>query len=472
VVHHHGVKVVAAVAAVAAMALIATNPRAPLAGARVNPAAVARAPQAGKIKHVVVIMQENRSFDEVLGYWCTHPVHHCNGYVGPVHLQGGGVATMTQSPDVITNDPPHSVIAQTTAIDGGKMDGWKNLGTTCHSPGRNDCLTYYKPSQIPALTALASRYAVSDHTFTAQDSPSWGGHMWDATATQDGFTGDIPYNAYGKPSWGCDADLYADWISSSGVKSLQPSCIPAPAGLLSPSKYPYRGAFAPTKVANVPTIFDRLDQKHLPWRIYETIDTWSPCPTFAECLYGPQRHNEVSTGTVLGDAKNGKLPAYSVVVPDGPGGGTGQHAPSSMLVGDNWLGKLVTALQKSPDWSSTAIFITYDDCGCYYDHVAPGRNPDGTEQGLRVPMVIISPYAKRDGVDSTPATFASFLRFTEEAFGLAPLTVNDAKAYDYRNAFNFSAPPTAPRVWPRQQPVPKGTQALVASLPPVADDPT
>ena len=87
-----------------------------------------------------------------------------------------------------------------------------------------------------------------------------------------------------------------------------------------------------------------------------------------------------------------------------------------MLTGDNWIGQLVNALQASPNWSSTAIFITYDDCGCFYDHVAPGKNPDGTPQGVRVPMVIVSPYAKRGGTDSNTATFASFLKFTEEAF--------------------------------------------------------
>src|SRR5205823_1884136 len=142
-----------------------------------------------------------------------------------------------------------------------------------------------------------------------------------------------------------------------------------------------------------PTIFDRLDSISLPWRIYETVYQWSVCPTFAKCLYGPQHTNMVPTGQVLDDAAHGTLPASSVLVPEGPGGGTGQHPPHSMLVGDNWIARVVNALQQSPQWSSTAVFITYDDCGCFYDHVPPGTNPDGTDQGVRVPMVIISPYA-------------------------------------------------------------------------------
>src|SRR5262249_30633652 len=117
----------------------------------------------GKIQHVVVIFQENRSFDEVLGAWCK-ATHRCDGYVGPVRLANGQVVPMTKSPDVVTPDPPHSVAAQTTAIDGGRMDGWGSLGFGCTSPGPNNCLTYYEPSQIPSLAAYANKYVVSDRT--------------------------------------------------------------------------------------------------------------------------------------------------------------------------------------------------------------------------------------------------------------------------------------------------------------------
>ena len=131
-----------------------------------------------------------------------------------------------------------------------------------------------------------------------------------------------------------------------------------------------------------------------------------------------------------------------------------------MLIGDNWIGKVVNAVQTSPDWSSTAIFITYDDCGCFYDHVAPGKNPDGTHAGHPRADGDRQPVRQDAAAPTrTPATFASILRFTEEAFGLAPLGVNDAKAYDYAKAFDFSKPGTAPRVWPRQQPIPAADAA-------------
>jgi phospholipase C len=83
------------------------------------------------------------------------------------------------------------------------------------------------------------------------------------------------------------------------------------------------------------------------------------------------------------------------------------------------------------------LFITWDDCGCFYDQVRPGVNPDGTSQGPRVPLVIVSPFARQGFTDDNTATFASILAFTEQNFGLQPLSENDARAYPYSNAFNF-----------------------------------
>src|SRR4051812_9987992 len=295
-------------------------------------------------------------------------------------------------------------------IDHGRMDGW-NRQSACMANGVNQCVSYYSPAQIPALSALADAYVVSDRTFSFQDSPSWAGHMAVAAATQDSFGGAMPRPAPGVPPGpgvGCDSHKVASWIDPvSHVHSMQPSCIPAPAGMLDPKRFPYGGPFRASPVRYVPTIFDRLDAQHLLWRIYASISGWSICPTFAECEYGPQHTNVVAPTQILADAQSGHLPAYSVLAPSGPGGvgavGTGQHPPGSMLLGDNWIGKVVTALQAGPEWSSTAIFITYDDCGCFYDHVPPRTNPDGTLQGLREPMVIVSPYAKHGATDSNDA---------------------------------------------------------------------
>jgi phospholipase C len=434
-------------------------------------AATRRVGPAGVIQHVVVIFQENHSFDETLGDYCVVHTGRCNGSIGPFTLKNGVRTSLTKSPDVINPDIPHWVSAQATEVDGGKMDGWSAI-PKCVANGVNLCLTYYAPSQVPTLTSLANKYAISDRTFSMQDSPSWGGHMYAAAASQDGFTGDIPTRAAGVTpgqGWGCDSNLVATWTNpNTHVTSSQPSCVPAAPGLLNPAQYPYNGAFRATAVPHIPTIFDSLDTAHMPWRIYESVYLWAVCPTFADCLDTPQHSNMVKTTNILTDAKNGTLPAFSLVLPSGPNS-TGQHPPASMLVGDNWIGTVINALQASPEWSSTAVFITYDDCGCFYDHVPPGVNPDGTKQGPRVPMVIVSPYTKVAYTDSNSATFASVLHFTEEAFGLPALGVNDAQSYDYANAFAFGSAPHAAPLHLRSQPVPASTQRFLLAHPEVLD---
>jgi phospholipase C len=422
---------------------------------------------AGVIKHVVVIFQENRSFDETLGDYCITRANKCDGSIGPFTLQDGSTRSLTPSPDIINPDLPHSIQAQQIAVDGGKMDGWSAI-PGCAPNGQNLCLTYYAPNQVPSLTKLADRYVVSDRTFSLQNSPSWGGHIAIAAASQDNFDGDIPRSVSGVtagPGWGCDSNKVDTWIDpATHVASKQPSCVPAAPGTLDPVAYPYGGAFAPTQVQHIPTIFDELDAAAQPWRIYSNVYNWSICPSFADCLYTPQHNNQSIPVNILNDARFGRLPAYTILAPSGPGG-TGQHAPGSMIVGDNWIGQVVNAIRSGPQWSSTAIFITYDDCGCFYDHVPPGTNPDGTAQGVRVPMVIVSPYAKVGYVDSQPATFASILRFTEETLGLPSLGVNDANAYDYANSFTFGAKPRTDQFALPQHKVPASSLEFIKHHP-------
>jgi phospholipase C len=442
-------------------------------------------PSGSPIKHVVVIYQENHSFDETLGNWC-FTTSRCNGYdvTQPVVLKGGVQITMQKSPDVVPQ-VSHSVASQVTAMDGGLMDGWAGVpgcGATSTISGAipYGCLTYYTPPQIPNLISLATKFAVSDRTFSMADSPSWGGHLYAVAATNDNFTGENPVPPNPTPSgwtlgpgWGCDSNKVTVWINpTTGATSLQPSCIPDSAlGL------PNGGAFKPTSAQYVPTIMDRLDQAGLSWRLYtdSTTDSgyiWAVCPSFAECLYSNQSKNMVPVQQVLTDAAGGTLPAYSLVL-DGAGtyGAVVQHNGMSMATGDNWIGQVVSAIENGPNWSSTAIFITYDDCGCFYDHVPPAVNPDGTQQGVRVPMVIVSPYAKAGYTDSSPATFASILAFVEQTFSLTSLGVNDAGAYAYADAFNYSQAPLG-GVPMRQQKVPLAEQQYIAAHPGDPDDPT
>jgi phospholipase C len=419
------------------------------------------------IQHVVIIYQENHSFDNVLGAFCLsfHPARCDGASVGS--LPNGQQIQLGRATDVVAS-VAHNLGAQITAIDGGKMDGFANVNG-CTRTENYRCYTQFQPSQIPDLAALAENFVVSDRTFEMEPIPSFGAHLELAAATLDNFTGDNPKGGGGQkpagPGWGCDSLLDANWVDPNSHKLQSvPSCVPDQKG-----KGPYRHS----PVQYVPTIMDRLEAAGLSWTFYAGDGTkgpnsgysWQICPTFAECLNSSQHDHVVPEDRVLQDGANGALPNFSIVLPNSATGQTSQHNNQSMAFGDNYIGQVVSAIENGPDWNSTAIFITYDDCGCFYDHVPP---PAGN--GIRVPMVIISPYAKAGFSDSNTATFASMLAFTEHTFGLAPLASADASAYDYTDSFNFTQAPRAGVQMVRSK-VPAWELRWIARQPP-DDDPT
>ena len=439
-------------------------------GAATGIAASAGSAQAATpITHVVIIYQENHSFDNVLGYWCAVN-KRCNG-TRRGRLPNGTTVALTQPPDIVPNVAPTNA-AQRTAVDGGRMDGFAKISGCTKATGYA-CYSEYRPAQIPNLIALAGRFAVSDRTFAMNPVPSFGAHVELVAQTLDGFTGDNPHVVSGNPigpGWGCDSFMDAPWRAAptSGIVNV-PSCVPAKDG---------SGPYRPSPVPWVPTIMDRLAGKGLSWLLYagtgagvephqpRAPDIWSICPLFADCRYTAQWNRVVPPSQVLTDAAAGALPNVSILLPYGPAGATSQHNFESMRLGDNWIGQAVSAIEKGPDWGSTAIFITYDDCGCFYDHVAP---PAG--RGIRVPLVLVSPYARRGFTDSTTATFSSMLAYIEHTFGLAALASSDANAYDFGRAFDYSQTPLAP-IPLRRTPVPRSELRRIAAHPGDTDDPT
>lgn len=407
--------------------------------------------QSSPIQHVVVLYLENHSFDNVFGYWCDHNRRRCpdGGMPSSVTLEDGTVVTPTVAPDTV---PPasHSVEAQTAAVDGGKMDGWAKV-SGCQASTKYACISGYKPSHIPNIITLAKDFAISDNTFSMANSPSWAGHLYAALASLDGFLGDLPVAAGGVapgPGWGCNSNKVAQWAPSLGAASQWvPSCVPDHS--LNPAQYPYGGAFESSPVKYAPSIFDRLDAAGLSWRIYDgnkkgVSGGWAICPSLAECWDTSQRGNELSVNHFVSDAAAGNLPNFSIITPGGAYTLDSEHNGVSMTAGDNWVGQIAHDVMTSPEWSSTALFITYDDCGCFYDQVPPGLNPDGTAQGPRSPLVIVSPYARPGYTDTTHTTFAGILAYVEQTFKLAPLGPNDADAYPFTDAFNYSQSPLKP----------------------------
>jgi phospholipase C len=287
-----------------------------------------------------------------------------------------------------------------------------------------------------------------------------------ASADTDGFQGNNPVwqasqTVHGS-GMGCDSFRVAQWWN--GMKYITvPSCIPDQQG---------RGPFFASPVPYVPTIFDRLDAAERSWKIYGSSGVpsggwgWTICPTFYECLGSSQRNNLVAASKILTDAAAGTLPDLSIVTPVV---GNSQHNGNSMTKGDNWIGSVVQAIQANPTlWSTTAIFLTWDDCGCFYDHVTPPV----AGWGVRVPMIVASPWARRGGTDSTNATYASLLAFTERTFGLSPLNANDGGAYDYSGAFAFDQPPNLRPIRIRHSRISRAERRYLRRHPVDEDDPT
>ena len=424
------------------------------------------------IRHIVVILQENHSFDNLLGAFCVQK-QRCNGAASG-RLYGGARIQLAPAADIVAV-VGHDVAAQQTAIDGGRMDGFSRI-IGCTSTYAYACYTHYLPSQIPNVAQLATTYALSDRTFEDGPVPSWGSHLEMVTANFDGFMGDNPAAASPTPSaglgpgWGCNSNRDTPWMSAGATNPTQvPSCVPDHS--LNASTYPYGGAYRPTPVRHIPTIMDSLNAAGLSWKLYVSFPQapsngygWSICPTFAGCIDTKQSANMVSNTTFINDAKAGNLPNFSIVTPDAS---TSQHNGFSMAAGDNSIGSLVQAIgSNATQWQSTAIFITWDDCGCFYDHVAP---PSGL--GVRVPMLIVSPYAIAGHTDSTAASFASLLAFTERAYGLAALSTPDAHAYAYMQSFNFAQAPAPPPTM-TTTPISPAEQQLIEANPPNPDDTT
>jgi phospholipase C len=407
------------------------------------------------IQHVVVIYQENHTFDNVLGVLCaqnalTPTRQPCDGTTQG-QLYGATGYALTRTPDVVPV-VPHKSRDQNRAIDGGKMDGFSLI---CPATTNYRCLSQYYPDQVPNISALANRFAISDRTFEMDAVPSFGGHLEVAAQTLDGFTGDNPRKGTTgttRKGWGCDSGKDVAWGPPTTI--FVPACVPATDG---------SGPYRPSPVPSVPTLMDRMTEAGVSWKIYKGALAWTFCPAFASCLYSTENANMVPGTTFAADAAAGTLPAVSLVSPLAM---NSQHNGYSMLTGDNYIGALVQAVETGPDWASTAIFITYDDCGCFYDHVPP---PGG--QGIRVPLVIVSPYVKQGFTDSTVATQSSWVAFTEHVFGLTPLTSADANAYDYADSFDFTQTPLN-AVSMVQSPISQATTAYIASHPPDEDDPT
>jgi phospholipase C len=416
------------------------------------------------IEHVVVILQENHSFDNVLGQLCIQDKRENCSAAASGENEKGETIPLSKAADVVVQ-VSHDQKSQLNAMHKGKMNGWERVGG-CQL---NQCYTAYEPSQIPSLAAMARAGTISDHFFSRDIVPSWGAHLDFFAQTLDGFVGNNPTHLKSAPpagpGWGCDSNLDAEWIEPVSKKKVkEPSCIPNLKG---------EGPYRKSPVPYVPTIADRIEEAGKTWGIYGAVNPkikgeegpykWATCPTFAECLLGAQKSHLHDDEEFKAEAEAGTLPGFSLLTPnDGVSGQTSQHNGTSMMVGDNHIGEEVSAIQKGPDGSTTTIFIYYDDCGCFYDHLAP---PKGL--GIRAPLVIVSPYAKKGFTDNKVATNSSILAYTETVLHVKAVTKEDEEAYNFKES--FSPEPSAARFAFHAAPVPPSSRNLP---PPPANEDT
>ncbi len=309
-------------------------------------------------------------------------------------------------------------------VDGGRMDRF-DLEFQCSVNGDNLCLSQMQQSDIPNYWAYAQNYALSDGTFSSVESGSYPAHLM-LVAGNSQTTINNPRSSIAA-QWGCDA------VTGTNVPALDANNVVS-------AVFP---CFSAT------TLGDLADTAGVSWKAYTSLNgesgyVYNPYRSFSTIFYGTDWTTKVVSETnFITDALAGNLPALSWVTP--PSIDT-DHPPDSACIGENWTVQQINAVMQGPteQWNNTVIFLTWDDFGGFYDHAAPPFR-DQFGLGIRVPMLIISPWAIQ-GVYHTEAEFASVLRFMEETFALPSLGGADAITNDFQDAFNYSQSPLPPLV--------------------------
>ncbi|HTP56464.1 MAG TPA: alkaline phosphatase family protein [Thermoplasmata archaeon] len=339
--------------------------------------APASPPSGSPISHIVVVLQENHTFDNYFG---TYP--GADGIAGtPIRLptSPGGLPSVapSHSPVLTPADLTHSWAAAHEDYDGGKMDGF------VYGEGSAGSLVYFERGDLPRYWAVADRHVLCDRYFTSAMTESAPNHLYLVAGTSGGIRDDA---------------------------------VPA--------------------TLSFPPIFAQLDSRGISWKVYG-FTSWYE--RFAYVQETPGAKTRFATGTAFAtDLAGGELPDVAWII-GAPGGD--EHPPANVQAGQNSVADdILNPLGRSPYWSTSAVFITWDDYGGFYDHVPPPQ-VDAFGYGFRVPCLVVSPYARSGYLDHTVNDHTSILKFIEERHGLSPLTARDAAANDFAEAFDLTAPP-------------------------------
>jgi phospholipase C len=378
-----------------------------------------------KIKHVIVVMQENRSFDSYFGTYPGADGLPVKGatFTTCVRDPRGPCIRPYHDPADVNAGAAHTADASQSAINGGKLDGFVAVAEkspkgcnvaqdpNCANGSNTDVMGFHDQREIPNYWSYA-------HDFTLQD------HLYEPVASWS-----LPDHNY----------LVSGW-SAICTSSAPSSCANDAVGPYVPSDMQrYVTQALTTGTAPVAAAWTDLTyllhQHQVNWSYYveggdqpdcadgqatcapvpqnyTTPGIWNPLPIFSDVQQDGQLGNVQPTSRYFAAAKAGTLPAVSWITPSAS---DSEHPPASVHRGQAWVTAIVNAAMKSPDWKSTAIFVSWDDWGGFYDHVLP-PSVDQNGYGLRVPGLVISPYARRGYIDHHTLSHDAYLKFIEDVF--------------------------------------------------------
>ncbi len=381
------------------------------------------------VQHVVVMVQENRSFDDL---FATYP--GADGATqGLMKTPSGDVYVKLKNRPLDSDSLGHEHFSFVLEYDKGKMDGFNLVQHTLKPglrvPAGTYPYRYAKPSDIKPYWDIASQYVLGDHMFMTQGSSSF-------TAHQDLIAGGTPVgngtNVIDFPTpakWGCDAPpgTVTSLITSTGK---------------------YQRDKGPFPCFTYNTLRDLLDAKIRPWLYFTNTSqgsVWNAFDAIQAVREGPEWATNIVTPqtAIFKTIANGQLPAVSWVIPDAI---DSDHPGNHSDTGPSWIASVVNAIGGSSYWDSTAIIIVWDDWGGEYDHEPPPQL-DGQGLGMRVPMLLVSAYAKETFpsqpgyISHTQYEFGSIVRFIEDNWGLGRLGTTDLRAASLLDCFDFTQPP-------------------------------
>jgi phospholipase C len=400
------------------------------------------------IKHVVFIVKENRSFDNLFGRF--------PGARGTTTATDRGrVRPLTRGHDQrLPTDLPHGYPAALKAWNNGRMDGF----TQNRASDRYAYTQMAGPEQMPNYWHWASEFVLADNFFASAQGPSFPNHLY-TIAAQSGGAHDNPVGKYVEEpveykTWGCDAPegMYVLIHDQEGQVQKVPPCF------------------------DFQTEGDLLTDASIPWAYYAASPVplgqaprsgyiWSAYAAVRHIRNDPKvwRNHVFDVDQLVQDIEANRLPPVTWVTPRFA---LSEHPEYNFCHGENWTTEVVNAIMSSPMWADTAIFLTWDDWGGFYDHVPP-PHVDRFGLGIRVPLLVISPYARSGHVDHRLGEFSSVLRFIEDNWGLSQLTHRDRRASNLSYNFDFHEEPRPPD--PR--PLRVDCQRPIFSPPPSASGP-